>query len=87
MDPTLVHLLEGALTAAVLSVFALLWNVRSQLIRIETLLTGANGDNGLVGDMRDLKTWRQDLDEYAIPHRLRELERRHGPPDRREATS
>lgn len=56
-----------------------------KLVRIETLLTGANGDNGLNGDVRDLKDWRQAFELEALPRRIGELERRHGPDDRRTA--
>ena len=49
-----------------------------KLVRIETLLTVANGRTG------KLEKWREELDEEAIPRRMIELERRHGPDDRRQ---
>lgn len=55
-----------------------------RLIRIETVLTGADGTNGLNGDVKQLKEWRQEVDEHALPRRVTALERRWGPEDRRQ---
>jgi hypothetical protein len=83
MEASLAHLLEGLVLLALAGAIGLLLNQRVQLVRIETLLTGADGRNGLMGDMRDLKAWRREIEEHALPRRLEELERRHGPEDRR----
>jgi hypothetical protein len=57
-----------------------------QLVRIETVLTGADGTNGLNGDVKALKEWRQEQDEHGLPRRVHVLEeRRYGPEDRRQA--
>ncbi len=63
-----------------------------KLARIETILTGATGDNGLAGDVKGLRekahqqgdalhTLRGEMQVYEI--RLTEIDRRHGPDDRR----
>lgn len=79
------QVLGGVAVALILAVLAFGLNVKSSLVRIETLLTGANGDNGLVGDIKQLKEWRQDVDGEGLPRRVLEIERRHGPDDRRTA--
>jgi hypothetical protein len=71
MEISLSQIIVGVAVALILAVIAFGLNVKSSLVRIETLLTGANGDNGLVGDVRQLKEWQRDVD------------RRHGPDDRR----
>ncbi len=94
MDVSLSNLLNGSLLAGLIAVVALVLNQRSQLVRIETLLTGANGDNGLVGDMKtqrqrthtianDINTVKGQLALHEL--RVEAVERRVGPEDRRSA--
>lgn len=63
-----------------------------RLVRIETILTGADGSNGLNGDVKQLRarshaqgdalhTVNGKLQEHEF--RLDAIERRHGPADRR----
>jgi hypothetical protein len=56
-----------------------------KLVRIETVLLGPEGTNGMNGDVKELKAWRQEQDEHALPRRVTDLERRHGAGDRRQA--
>lgn len=69
--------------------------VKSSLTRIEVILTGANGENGLVGDMKqqrerthalanDVNTIRGTQALHEL--RLDEWDRRQGPEDRRVAS-
>lgn len=85
MEPNLSQVIVGVAIALIVAVILFGLNVKSSLVRIETVLTGADGTNGLNGDVRQLKEWRQELDEHALPRRVTELERRHGPLDRRHA--
>lgn len=83
MEPS--QIINGVAIALIVAVVLFGLNVKSALVRIETLLTGANGDNGLVGDVKDLRTWRRDVEDQALPRRIESLEadRRTGPEDRR----
>ena len=85
MEPTVLQVLAGLALAAILAFIGLVLSQKSQLVRIETLLTGADGSNGLVGDIKQLKAWRSEVEEYGLPRRVEslELDRRHGPEDRR----
>jgi cell division protein FtsL len=85
MEPTLSQVVVGVAIALIVSVVLFGLNVKSSLVRIETILTGADGTNGLNGEVRSLKAWRQDVEEQSIPRRVLEIERRHGLADRREA--
>lgn len=81
MEASITHLLEGLVLLALTGAIGLLLNQRAQLVRIETLL--GDSSYGVVRDVRELQTWRRELEEHALPRRLDELERRHGPDDRR----
>lgn len=50
------------------------------LVRIETALFGAQGDNGLNGDMKDMKAWRhkEGNRRHSILARLFRLEEHNG---------
>jgi hypothetical protein len=54
-----------------------------KLVRIETVLTGPTGDNGAIGNLRELERWRREIEEYSLPRRLAEIERRSDLPGRR----
>jgi hypothetical protein len=63
-----------------------------RLVRVETVLTGANGSNGLSGDVKHLKatTHRHGEDLHEVRGKmqvyeiqLEALDRRNGPDDRR----
>lgn len=83
MEPSVSQVIVGVAIALIVSVILFGLNVKSSLVRIETVLTGADGSNGLNGDVKQLKDWRQEIDGHALPRRVTELERRHGPLDRR----
>lgn len=92
MEPTVNQIISGLVLAALIAFIGLVLSQKSQLVRIETILTGANGDNGLVGDVKALRTRTHDLANgvnalggtltiHAM--RLDEWDRRDGPDDRR----
>lgn len=83
MDPLLVHILEGLLLAGVVASIGLQLNQRSQLVRIETLLTGADNSNGLIGDMREMKAWKNEMEKLGLGRRLLVIEQRGEAPGRR----
>lgn len=94
MELSFAHLLEGAVLAGFIATIGLILNQKSALVRIETLLTGANGDNGLVGDVKALRKRSHDHGDSLnvvsgkvelVTLRLDTLERRVGPEDRRHA--
>ena len=85
MEPTISQVVVGVAIALIVSVILFGLNVKSSLVRIETILTGADGSNGLNGEVKELKAWRQEVDEHGLPRRVTELERRHGLADRRQA--
>ena len=86
MEP-IAQITVGVAIALIVAVILFGLNVKSSLVRIETLLTGADGSNGLNGDVKQLKEWRQDVEEHALPRRVEALERRWGPDDRRKVVS
>lgn len=65
------QVIVGVAIACIVGLVAFGLNVKSSLVRIETLLTGANGDNGLVGDVRQLKDWQRDVDRRIGPDERR----------------
>ena len=85
MEPS--QIINGVAIALIVAVILFGLNVKSALVRIETILTGAKGENGLVGNVKQLNQWRQDLEQQALDRRLESLEheRRHGPDDRRQS--
>lgn len=85
MELTLANILTGCLVVGVTASVGLILNQRSQLVRIETVLTGADGTNGLNGDVKQLKEWRQEIEGEALPRRVEALESRPWPYDRRQS--
>lgn len=60
MDALLPYIAGGLLTG-IIALVGLTLNQRSQLVRIETVLTGADGTNGLNGDVKQLRKRTHDL--------------------------
>ena len=87
MEPSVSQVVVGVAIALIVSVILFGLNVKSSLVRIETILTGADGSNGLNGEVKELKAWRQEVDEHGLPRRVTELERRNGLADRRQASA
>ena len=58
-----------------------------KLVRIETVLLGPEGTNGMNGDVKELTAWRREQDEHGLPRRVADLERRTGLADRRQASA
>lgn len=50
--------LQFLIGAGICAIAKAQWDQSKALVRIETILTGARGENGLVGDMRSLKEHR-----------------------------
>lgn len=89
------QIIGGVAIGVILAVLAFGIGVKSALVRIETILTGARGDNGLVGDVRNLHERQHAFADRLASHdgrldlhdqRLQEYERRQGPDDRRAAS-
>ena len=92
MEPSLSQVIVGVAIALIVSVVLFGLNVKSSLVRIETILTGADGTNGLNGDVKALRKRTHDhgdsihaahakIEQHEI--RLAALDRRFGPDDRR----
>lgn len=93
MEPSsLPVILQGVTLAAVLWLFRTVQQLREGHVQLVTILTGANGDNGINGDVKQLRarshTQGDDLHTVfgrldVVDLRLDTLDRRVGPDDRR----
>ena len=74
--PELSVILQGVIVAAVLWVGKTSLDHSKALVRIETLLTGANQENGLIGDMKHLRAWKHEAanDLLAVESLARRVE-------------
>lgn len=65
MDLSLATVLQGATLAAVLWLFRSVQQLREEMVQTRTILTGASGNNGVSGEVKDLR-YRTEAQERAL---------------------